>query len=91
MKVLVCGGRNWTDRAKIEARLKTLPSDAIVLAGGAKGADTIAAELATERGLNKQVFPADWNKYGKSAGAIRNRQMLNENPMLVIAFHLQHQ
>lgn len=33
------------------------------------------------------VFPAEWEKFGKAAGPIRNIEMLNENPDLVLAFH----
>ena len=46
-----------------------------VVCGLAKGADTWGAEWA--RGLNIPVkeFPADWNKYGRAAGPIRNKQM----------------
>ena len=37
---------------------------------------------------NNPGFPADWKKYGRAAGPIRNKQMLNEGkPDLVLAFH----
>ena len=39
-------------------------------------------------GVPVEVYPADWTRYGKPAGPIRNRQMLNEGkPDMVIAFH----
>lgn len=42
---------------------------------------------AREQGISYQSFPADWNKYGKAAGAIRNSQMLKEGrPDLVLVF-----
>lgn len=67
--------------------------------GGARGADQAAGEAANtinsvvkgqlRRGLiDIKQFPAQWDAYGKSAGIIRNQQMLSEgNPTLVIAFH----
>jgi hypothetical protein len=94
MKVLVCGDRNWKDEAKIEDRIQEIwdavdnPDKVIILHGGAKGADSIAGFLAEDKyGFTVKAFPADWTKHGKSAGPIRNRQMLDEEPDLVIAFH----
>jgi hypothetical protein len=64
-----------------------LPSDIIIIAGGARGADECAIEWAVVNWCRFQEFPADWDKYGKAAGMIRNRQMLEEGkPDLVIAF-----
>ncbi len=56
--------------------------------GGAKGADNFAGVWARENDVTERVFPADWERHGKGAGPIRNRQMLYEaNPDSVIAFH----
>lgn len=46
-----------------------------IVSGGAPGADTLAVRYATEAGIPFKVFPADWKKYGRSAGPRRNRQM----------------
>lgn len=55
------------------------------------GADKHAAEWAISRrkiGVQHLPFPADWKRYKRAAGPIRNRQMINEGkPDLVIAFH----
>lgn len=62
-------------------------SDIVLIAGGANGADTVAEEWAVYQGIKTEIYPADWSKYGKRAGFIRNSQMLDEgNPDLVIAF-----
>lgn len=84
--MLVCGSRNWQDAALIRARLRALPRGTIVLHGGARGADQIAATAANSLGLQVQEFPADWQKLGRSAGFRRNIAMLEEKPDLVIAF-----
>lgn len=47
-----------------------------IISGGAKGADTLAIKFAKEYNLNYKVMNADWNKYGKRAGIIRNAEML---------------
>lgn len=87
MRVLVCGDRTWTDRDVIAARLVQLPPTAHVVHGGAHGADTIAGEVAAAMGLVVTCVPARWTVYGRAAGPIRNRAMLDLAPTLVIAFH----
>ena len=87
MIVLICGDRNWADRQKVVARLAAIPDGATIIHGACRGADCIAGEESTRRGFSVKEFPADWEKYGKSAGPIRNDAMLAEKPDLVIAFH----
>lgn len=86
MKVLVCGDRNWKDWSKIRTRLVELKPSSVIT-GGARGADTIAAISSSELGVPVQVFPANWSTYGRAAGPIRNREMLDQYPDLVLAFH----
>ncbi len=88
MRVLCCGDRNWTSYEIIRRELEKLDDYTTVINGCAKGADSISAYIA--RQLNYPVidFPANWNKYGRAAGPIRNKQMLDEGkPDLVLAFH----
>ena len=88
MLILVCGDRNWNDAIPINNAL--LQYDAkvdIIIHGGARGADSIAGYVAKQLGFQVRVFPANWDLYGRAAGPIRNRQMLNEKPDLVLAFH----
>lgn len=87
MKVLICGDRNWTNRSSVLKRISILPSDTIIISGGARGADSYAAECGRQLGYIVDVFPANWNAHGKAAGPIRNRLMLDQCPDLVIAFH----
>lgn len=59
----------------------------VVIEGEARGADTIAREWAESRGITVEKYPADWKRYGKAAGPIRNKQMLEEGkPDFVVAF-----
>jgi len=88
MKVLVCGDRNWIDVNKISNRLALLPEGSIIVEGEAKGADIIARNSAVALGFEVKRYPADWSKYGRAAGPIRNREQFDkEQPELVIAFH----
>lgn len=86
MKVLVCGGRKYTDAETIDKVLSTL--DITILAhGGATGADSLAGEWAHRNHIPCNVFSADWRKYGKGAGPERNQRMLDQfKPDLVLAF-----
>src|SRR6266576_4571499 len=64
-----------------------LPTDIVLIEGGATGVDSAAADFATINFCKLEVFPADWKKHGRSAGYIRNKQMLFEGkPDLVVAF-----
>jgi hypothetical protein len=89
--LLVCGDRNWADRKLLEGVLDTLAMehlwDFIVVHGAASGADSMAAEWALSRDLPIESHPADWNRYGNSAGPIRNTEMLRSGLDLVVAFH----
>lgn len=61
--------------------------DLHLILGRAKGVDEFAEDWAVVHWVNYSVYPADWDKYGKGAGAIRNKQMLDEGkPDIVIAF-----
>jgi len=67
--------------------LGALPEGTVIIQGGAKGADECARRWANEHSVGCETYHADWKKYGKAAGPIRNRKMLDlGNPDLVIAF-----
>jgi hypothetical protein len=86
-RVLVCGSRGWTDRALIEQVLRA-HRPAVIVHVAARGADRIAAGVADRLGWPVEAHPADWRRYGKSAGLKRNLAMLDTRPALVIAFTL---
>lgn len=94
MMVLVCGGREFDDWHLLNERLTSLYSsfddEAIhmeIIEGGAKGADFLARVWAKYRNLPWHEEKADWTKYGKAAGGIRNQVMLDKyHPNVVIAF-----
>ncbi|HYE75101.1 MAG TPA: SLOG family protein [Blastocatellia bacterium] len=87
MLVLITGDRNWTNYESIYKRLKKLPKTAIIMHGCARGADILAQKAARKLKLKYKRYPAKWKLYGRAAGPIRNREMLDKNPDLVIAFH----
>lgn len=89
-KILVCGGRDYTDTMKITKVLADLTQEfgkCVIIHGGARGADSLAAGIARKFGWWEWRCPADWDKHGYSAGPIRNKEMVElAQPDLVVAF-----
>lgn len=93
-RVLVCGGRDYHTIEKVfealEVIWKNSIGDLVIIEGGAPGADRAArlwAQAHVEFGVRLRSFPANWSEFGKSAGPIRNKQMLDEGkPHLCVWF-----
>lgn len=94
MIILVCGGRDFRDYVWVKneldkiANLAELLDDPVteIVHGGARGADSLAGDYARSVGLKETVFMANWDRHGKRAGFIRNSEMADYGPDLVIAF-----
>lgn len=52
-----------------------IPNDVELLCGMARGADITAYKLFKETSNTVHEYPADWVKYGKRAGYLRNTEM----------------
>jgi hypothetical protein len=97
MKVLITGDRNWQDRKTIHRTLRFIQMtnvgtdcahrSLVVIQGEASGADSTARDCARDLGIEVWSFPANWKKYGRAAGPLRNKEMLDREPDLVVAFH----
>lgn len=95
MRIIVCGGRDYTDRKHVFWSLDNLEEESgpitLLAQGGERGADAWAFMWAKDvLKLPREcrpTFKADWDKFGKRAGPIRNTKMLKETmPNLVVAF-----
>lgn len=89
MKVIVCGGRNFSDRKHVFDWLDKFHQKhpiSHLIHGGARGVDRFAFQWCMAHGVRHSEYPADWITYGRSAGPRRNQQMLNQSPDAVIAF-----
>jgi hypothetical protein len=89
MKVLICGSRSWQNKTLIRDVVRGLPDGTLVIAGGARGADTYARCCAHDCGLyvaEVAVTDAHWMQLGRRAGLVRNAAMLSLAPDLVVAF-----
>jgi len=88
-RVLVCGGRDYHDRARVFedlARVFNKHTDMSLLSGMANGADQLAYDFACLYGLDFEGYAAQWKRDGKSAGPKRNQRMIDTRPDLVVAF-----
>lgn len=86
MRVLVCGGRDFSNSLLLVKALEKYPITHLAH-GGAKGADHLAGRWAEAAGIPISVYAAQWDKYGKSAGIRRNFDMLKDfEPNMVVAF-----
>lgn len=59
--------------------------EVVILSGHCSGVDLMAERYAAENGITLEIFPANWAKYGRAAGPVRNKQMV-ERADAVIAF-----
>lgn len=81
VRIIVAGGRDFSDYAKLESEVTEIISsyrigdDITIISGHCRGADMLGEQLANKYSIPIKIFPANWDKHGKSAGYIRNRQM----------------
>lgn len=76
-RVAIVGSREYGTPENVRSYVASLPAGTLIVSGGARGVDTIAAEAALSRGLPLRVIPADWTHYGKSAGYRRNVEIVD--------------
>jgi len=87
MKIAVVGARQYPDEVQVRTFVRFLPGDWEILSGGASGADTFAERAAAEQRRPYTVFYADWDRFGRGAGIIRNTEIANNCDALVAFIH----
>ncbi|MDR2572932.1 MAG: SLOG family protein [Desulfovibrio sp.] len=92
MNIAVIGSRTFNDYQTLESVVLVVlkeksanPPDVTIMSGGAKGADSLARDFAQKHGAKYLEFLPDWEKHGKSAGIIRNADIV-KNSDFVVAF-----
>lgn len=76
MRTIIAGSRQITDETLITDTLARLAWPITeIISGGAVGADRLGEAWAARHGIPVRRFPADWARYGKGAGPVRNREM----------------
>lgn len=95
MKILIAGSRDiqvstWRTQTAYEELIRTLgipfPEEVEVITGGARGADASGARWAEHYRHKSTVMQAEWDKYGKRAGYLRNIAMADYGPKAAIIF-----
>ena len=90
-KTIIAGGRDFMDYNLLKEKVnkilqeKKVTHKIVIISGCARGADTLGLRYATENAFDVEEYPANWDKYGKKAGYMRNVEMA-ENADALIAF-----
>ena len=86
MKVIIAGGRDFNNYELLKERCDYFlqnQTDIEIVSGNANGADKLGEQYAIEKNYSLKIFKAEWDKYGKSAGMIRNTEMSNYGDTLI--------
>ena len=76
MKVIIAGSRNFNNYDFLQNKINKLKLNITeIVCGEAKGADLLGKQYGINNNIPVKSFPAEWDKYGKSAGYIRNKEM----------------
>lgn len=90
-RVLCFGGREYADEAAVDNALSIMwrercGSGMMIIHGGARGADSLAGAWGVAHGFPVVIVPAQWDRYAKAAGSLRNAWMLELQPWVAIGF-----
>lgn len=88
-KVIIAGSRGFGNYKLLREtcnkflREKRKTCNVIVVSGHARGADLLGEKYAKDEGFDLEIYPAEWKKFGKTAGFRRNEQMSNVADALI--------
>jgi len=85
MKYAVIGSRSFRDYNRIKTVLESFDAIDVIVSGGASGADILSERFAEEKNIPTEIYLPDWDRYGRSAGIIRNKSIIDACD-IVIAF-----
>lgn len=93
IRAVVVGSRGFDDYERLKKKMDEVlfrtDGKVEIVSGHAKGADQLGEKYAAENGIPVAVMRPDWKRYGRAAGFVRNREMLEyaaEETAVVIAF-----
>ena len=84
LHILICGGRHFNDYELLKSTVSSYisahgfePQNIEIISGHCPGADMLGEQFAQEHNIKVKLFPAQWKQFGKAAGLIRNKQMVD--------------
>ena len=92
-RICIAGSREFTDYSMLqkfmlqwgqENKAKHGDKEIIIVSGAARGADRLGERFAHQYGLALERYPADWGRFGKSAGYHRNQAMADVSDLIII-------
>lgn len=97
IRIIIAGNRHFDNYRLLERKVEEFIAGVrmstgeknepvTIVSGGAGGADSLGEAFARSHGYGVERFPADWAKYGRAAGSVRNRKMVESDPDGVIVF-----
>ena len=83
MKVAVIGSRTFANKKLLFEILSKIQDIDVIVSGGAMGADSLAEVYAKENNLSTIIYKPNYEKHGKSAPFVRNRQIVDDCDIVV--------
>lgn len=89
-RLVVAGSRNFNDYSLLCTTLNEVVGElkseynVTIVSGTANGADKLGEKYAEKHGLKIERHPANWGRYGRGAGPIRNAEMVKESDGVVV-------
>lgn len=83
MKIAIVGSREYSKMKDVSDFVYSLPRDTTIVSGGARGVDQAAERAARRRGMNVKIFLANWDKFGRKAGYLRNVEIVEASDRVV--------
>lgn len=89
-RIAVVGSRKFPQPQLVSSFVGSLPQGVCVVSGAGGAVDLAAAAAGRAAGLQVEEFPAQWALYGRSAGPVRNRQLVASGLSCLVAFVVDH-
>src|SRR5690242_15034090 len=84
MRVIIAGSRDIKDVSLVAQAVERSGFNVTeVVEGGARGVDTLAFGWAQLQKIPVKPFPANWKRYGRQAGILRNIEMADYADALI--------
>lgn len=83
MNIAIVGSRNFNDLRMVIRLVEHLPLHSVIISGGARGVDATVENCAIARGLETRIFLPNWQRYGRGAGIVRNKEIVEACDVLI--------